>query len=169
MTEATGCRLAIIYYDSHVWTKVCCFPLIVSSVFLVGLKAVRDLIGMLLAHFLVCTALRSQHNDRMWRHTVRVSRLQTVWAGSCWHLGFSGDQAVTHKWRLYKELSLMQKQWRGIKGSDGLFQSIIRVAGYFSVNMLVKKKVVYFWMFRYVNFVEWKEVKWAHFVSSMVN
>lgn len=66
MTEATGCCLSAMTHMSGLkFVFLYSFPLIVSSVFLCGLKAVRDLIGMSLAHSLVCLALRSQHNDRM--------------------------------------------------------------------------------------------------------
>lgn len=66
MTEATGCCLSAMTHTSGLkFVFLYSFPLIVSSVFLCGVKAVRDLIGMSLAHSLVCLALRSQHNDRM--------------------------------------------------------------------------------------------------------
>lgn len=174
MTEAAGCW-AITSYDSYVWAKICCsysFPLIVSSVFLGGLRGVRDLIGMLLAHSLVHSALRSQHNDRMWCHTVPVSRLQAVWAEACWHLGCSGDRLPANEGSKKSSVSY-KNQWREIKGSDGLFQSTFRVPGCSCVNMLIKiQQTVYFWVFCEcfdVNFVEWMKVEFAHLVYSMLN
>lgn len=166
MTEASD-RWAFISCDSCVWTDVCCscsFPLIVSSVCLGGLKAVVT--GMLLARSL--SSVCSQHNDRMWCHA--VSGRQAVWAEACWHLGCSNDQLPTNEVSLKSSVT---HKTSGAMGSDGLFQSVFRASGYFSVNMFVKFKGLsifeYFVNFLTSNFVEWREAECAHLVSSVVN
>lgn len=141
MTEASD-RWAFISCDSCVWTDVCCscsFPLIVSSVCLGGLKAVVT--GMLLARSL--SSVCSQHNDRMWCHA--VSGRQAVWAEACWHLGCSNGQLPANEESLKSSVT---HKTSGAMGSDGLFHSVFRASGYFSVNMFVKfTRTLYFWVF----------------------
>lgn len=138
MTEATGCCLAIISYDSYAWTTVCCssysFPLIVRSVFLGWTEGSHrldwDVTGPLARLFGLCLLNTMTGCD--------VTHYQSPGSLGCGLLAFGVQWwLVTHKWRIYKELGLVQNQWSEFKGSDGLFWSIFRVSGYFSVNMLV--------------------------------
>lgn len=148
MAEATGCW-AIISHDSCVWTKVCCsytFSSNCMSCFSWWTEGSQRMDWDVTGPLFVCSAVHSRHNGRMWCHTVLV-----------WHLGCSCDHLPR---RIYKELGLIQNQWREIKGSDGLFNPYLERFCEYSVECL-------FCEFSDVNFVEWKEVKWAHLASSM--
>lgn len=78
----SNCTWVIISCDSCVWAEVCCsytFPLIVTSVCFGGLKALWNLIGMLLAHSLRCNALLSAQWQDVMSQRLQVAGSLDVW------------------------------------------------------------------------------------------